>query len=130
MYKYGGLDHLERPNDGLPETSSIQKQITYGDEVARLTDNYVRNAFILPYNKELERFKFNNDAINIDCDRNLAYIGFATSSWRLEKKDHDYIFSFLIDFNYLLRNYNRSNNRITLKLYDEIERQIRSTNEK
>lgn len=35
MYKYGGLEHLDKKIDGLPNTSSIQKQITYGDEVKK-----------------------------------------------------------------------------------------------
>ena len=99
MYKYGGLEHLDKKIDGLPNTSSIQKQITYGDEVKKI-EKYVRNAFILPYNKELDRFKYSNDAIMLDKQRNLAYIGFATSSWRKNDDDHTYVFSFLIDFNY------------------------------
>ena len=44
----------------LPETQSIQKQITYGDYVFNTLDksdnSKVRNAFILPYNKKLEDF--------------------------------------------------------------------------
>ena len=44
----------------LPETQSIQKQITYGDYVFNTLDksdnSKVRNAFILPYNKKLENF--------------------------------------------------------------------------
>lgn len=121
MYKYGGLEHLDKKIDGLPNTSSIQKQITYGDEVKKI-EKYVRNAFILPYNKELDRFKYGNDAIMLDKQRNLAYIGFATSSWRKNDDDHTYVFSFLIDFNYLLNNYQKKNDNETLILFDAIEK--------
>lgn len=123
MYKYGGLEHLDKKIDGLPNTSSIQKQITYGDEVKKI-EKYVRNAFILPYNKELDRFKYGNDAIMLDKQRNLAYIGFATSSWRKNNDDHTYVFSFLIDFNYLLNNYQKKNDNETLILFDAIEKKL------
>jgi hypothetical protein len=123
MYKYGGLEHLDKKIDGLPNTSSIQKQITYGDEVKKI-EKYVRNAFILPYNKELDRFKYSNDAIMLDKQRNLAYIGFATSSWRKNDDDHTYVFSFLIDFNYLLNNYQKKNDNETLILFDAIEKKL------
>lgn len=123
MYKYGGLEHLDKKIDGLPNTSSIQKQITYGDEVKKI-EKYVRNAFILPYNKELDRFKYGNDAIMLDKQRNLAYIGFATSSWRKNDDDHTYVFSFLIDFNYLLNNYQKKNDNETLILFDAIEKKL------
>lgn len=123
MYKYGGLEHLDKKIDGLPNTSSIQKQITYGDEVKKI-EKYVRNAFILPYNKELDRFKYGNDAIMLDKQRNLAYIGFATSSWRKNDDDHAYVFSFLIDFNYLLNNYQKKNDNETLILFDAIEKKL------
>lgn len=123
MYKYGGLEHLDKKIDGLPNTSSIQKQITYGDEVKKI-EKYVRNAFILPYNKELDRFKYGNDAIMLDKQRNLAYTGFATSSWRKNDDDHTYVFSFLIDFNYLLNNYQKKNDNETLILFDAIEKKL------
>lgn len=123
MYKYGGLEHLDKKIDGLPNTSSIQKQITYGDEVKKI-EKYVRNAFILPYNKELDRFKYGNDAIMLDKQRNLAYIGFATSSWRKNDDDQTYVFSFLIDFNYLLNNYQKKNDNETLILFDAIEKKL------
>ena len=123
MYKYGGLEHLDKKIDGLPNTSSIQKQITYGDEVKKI-EKYVRDAFILPYNKELDRFKYGNDAIMLDKQRNLAYIGFATSSWRKNDDDHTYVFSFLIDFNYLLNNYQKKNDNETLILFDAIEKKL------
>lgn len=124
MYKYGGLELLDKQIDALPETSSIQKQITYGDEVNKI-DKYVRNAFIMPYNKELNRFKYNHDAIILDDQRNFAYIGFATSSWRDNSKEYDYVFSFLIDFNYLLNTYkNPKENDISL-IFNEIENKLK-----
>lgn len=48
MYQYGATHDRSK----LPETQSLQKQITYGDFVSNnLRDKNIRNAFILPYNK-------------------------------------------------------------------------------
>lgn len=49
MYQYGVTQDVR----DLPETQSIQKQITYGDYAYHnLNEKKVRNAFILPYNKK------------------------------------------------------------------------------
>ena len=51
MYQYGATGNFK----DLPETSSIQKQVTYGDHVynnINKSQGSVYNAFILPYNKE------------------------------------------------------------------------------
>lgn len=90
MYKFGYTHSVK----DLPETQSIQKQITYGDYIHHnLKDKHVRNSFILPYNKELEVFKKDNNLIRYLND-NLVYIGFADVDWRsdLNMEDYDNIF--------------------------------------
>lgn len=105
MYKYGCTHDI---ND-LPDTQSLQKQITYGEYVNNKfgKNGKVRNAFKLPYNKELKSFKSD---VNIHRynDSNLVYIGEGYVDWtdKNNKKDHERIFAFLIDFNYLINNYN------------------------
>lgn len=114
MYQYGATHDLK----DLPEAQSIQKQITYGDYVMNvLGDKEVRNAFIIPYNKELDEFKSDTN-ITYFIERELAYIGYAYADWREESQQsfkHDKIHTFLIDFNHLLNQYRMQNT-----LYDEI----------
>lgn len=104
MYQYGCTHNI----DDLPNTQSLQKQITYGEYIYNNIDKNgkVRNAFILPYNKELEVFKNDKNFLRYD-DSNLIYIGEGNVDWtdRSSKKEFERIFTFLIDFNYLLNNY-------------------------
>ena len=106
MYQYGVTHNI----DDLPETQSMQKQITYGDYVHNvLNEKDIRNIFILPYNKELDTFKEDENIVRFN-DSNFVYIGYAFVDWRDLKtiNNYDYIHTFLIDFNYLLENYNKS----------------------
>ena len=126
MYQFGVTHKIE----DLPETQSLQKQITYGDYVSKIdkTDK-VRNAFILPYDKKKE-FNDNIDVIRYR-DGDLAYIGEAHVDWRNDenKTDYDNIYAYLIDFNYLLRNYKRVDYQIIDELCQSIESKINSKNE-
>ena len=116
MYRYGNLKSRQSPIDGLPESSSIQKQITYAEYINYFVDTEykVRNAFILPFdytNEQLPEVEYLNDS------KTFAYVGYANGDWRLSRKDihghiliedYDYIFTFLIDYTYLLHNYKSS----------------------
>lgn len=96
----------------IPGSQSIQKQITYADYVTNeLQEKYVRNVFILPYNKEDNRFNYTD---------NIVYFGYASAEWRERKEDHDYIFGYFIDLMYLISNY-KTNNDDIIKMYDNIE---------
>lgn len=113
MYQYG----VTKNALDLPSTSSMQKQITYGDYVINCIDKNakVRNVFILPYNK------FGNTFNITQGDRNLVYIGKAYVDWKDKMRDHDYIYSFLIDYNYLLNNYNHGDDKYIIQLFDKVE---------
>ena len=103
MYQYGATHDIK----DLPQTESMQKQITYGDYVYNvLGDKKVRNVFILPYDKNNEKF-VNDPNLEKISDENLVYIGKAFVDWRSneEHHDHDFIYTFMIDLNYLLKNY-------------------------
>lgn len=120
MYQYGCTHNI---ND-LPDTQSLQKQITYGDYIHNtLGDKYVRNAFILPYNKELEAFKNDSNLISYS-DNNLIYLGYADVDWREKKNEYDFIYTFCIDFNYLLKNYKCSDCEVIENLCESIEKQL------
>lgn len=105
MYQYGVTKDIK----DLPKASSMQKQITYGDFVHNYVDpkSEIRNAFILPFNKESKLFKDDED-IEYYHDHNFAYIGEAFVNYRNtnDPQSYDRIFTFMIDFNYLLKNHN------------------------
>ena len=126
MYQFGVTHKIE----DLPETQSLQKQITYGDYVSKIdkTDK-VRNAFILPYDKKKE-FDDNIDVVRYR-DGDLAYVGEAHVDWRNDKSNSDYdnIYAYLIDFNYLLRNYKRVDYQMIDELCQSIEEKINSKKE-
>ena len=123
LYSYGCTASL---ND-LPGSQSIQKQITYGDYVKNTleedNDVLVRNMFILPYNKE------NND---FNVNYNLYCFGYSSAEWRNKDmlQDHDYIFGYFIDFNYLLVNYKNKGKNDLNDIYSNIEKKLKFLKEK
>lgn len=120
MYQYG----VTHNTNDLPETQSIQKQITYGDFVYNnIGDKNVRNAFILPYNKELKEFKNDEDVLKYN-NGDLAYFGYSRVDWREKFKDYDYVYAYGIDFNYLLRNYKKVDTDMVNSLCTSIEKQL------
>lgn len=123
MYKYGYTHEI---ND-LPDTTSMQKQITYGDYVKNYIDieAKVRNAFVLPYNKELEIFKNDVNLVKYKDD-NIAYIGEAFVDWRSDSSslDHERLFTYLIDFNFLLNNYWKKDSSYIKAICDSIDEML------
>lgn len=127
MYQYGATHDRSK----LPETQSLQKQITYGDFVSNnLRDKNIRNAFILPYNKCLKSFINDPGAIKYN-DSNLVYFGYAYVDWRDDEdfQDYDNIYAFGIDFNYLLNNYKNPDYEIINQFCKVIEKNIKSYKE-
>lgn len=98
----------------LPETTSIQKQITYGEfiqhNVTQIPIKKVFSAFILPYDKKRDIFK---------SEANMQYIGYAKSTWKDSSENHTIIYAFLIDLKYVIKTWNRFNHK------DDIEFLIR-----
>lgn len=127
MYQYGATHDRSK----LPETQSLQKQITYGDFVSNnLRDKNIRNAFILPYNKLLKSFINDPNAMKYN-DSNLVYFGYAYVDWRDDEdfQDYDNIYAFGIDFNYLLNNYKNPDYAIINQFCKVIEENIKSYKE-
>lgn len=111
MYKYGFTGEI---ND-LPQTSSILKQISYSDYIknSKKYEN-IRNIFIIPYDKELEKFKEKYK------DEDFVYIGKAYGKWKNKNDESGYVFTFLIDYMYLLEQYNKNNADLVNELYIKI----------
>ena len=103
FYRFGFTGN---END-LPETTSIQKQITYGDyirkNVTRIKVEEIYNAFLLPYDKERELFHSSD---------NIQYIGFAKSTWKDNRANHELVHTFLIDLQYVVKSWSRLNHEI------------------
>lgn len=96
-YKYGITG---RPWD-LPESTSINKQITYGEYVAsgdyfkqiHGSDMKVYNAFLMPFDSLKKNHPFNSDMLNI---------GEAISNWKDNTDDYQKIKGILIDVKKLM----------------------------
>lgn len=100
FYRFGYTGNEE----DLPETTSIQKQITYGDfiqtNVTKIDVQNIYNAFLLPYDKKREVFS---------SEDNIQYIGFAKSTWKDNTKKHELVHTFLIDLKHVVKTWNRYN---------------------
>lgn len=100
FYRYGTLDLSQ--TKGLPEASSIVKQITYGSYVqSEFPSNSIYNVFILPYDA-----KSKNSELIKEENRNLVYIGEVSSGWENDKT-YGKIYTFLIDLRYVVKTWNR-----------------------
>ena len=101
FYRFGTTGNVS----DLPTTTSIQKQITYGDNIIcnlQQKENIqcVYNAFILPYNKHNNIFGYVED---------LEYIGFSEANWRKDELSHTRICAFLIDTKHLISIWSQGN---------------------
>lgn len=90
----------------LPETTSIQKQITYGDYIkkniklnADMSFSSIYNAFLIPYDKNRDVFKSDDD---------LQYVGFAKSTWKNNDSSHEIVHTFLIDLKHVIKTWNKA----------------------
>ncbi len=92
-YKYGDT---RNPRD-LPESTSINKQITYGEYIAeqkKFKDKHgssynVYNAFLMPYDK--------------GEDHNIIKIGEAVSDWKDNYKKYERVQGILVDIKFLMQ---------------------------
>lgn len=88
--------------EDLPETSSIQKQVTYGEYVknVKLKDFMVYNAFLMPYN----RFKEND----YNFKGILEFIGIAKTDWKNDNVNKKVV-GVLIDMNFIIDSWTKKN---------------------
>ena len=120
FYRYGTTGN---PDD-LPETTSIQKQITYATHIETNIKQIERiegihNAFVLPYNKNKNIFGFSN---------NLEYIGFSKANW-LAPQNSGVVHAFLMDTKHLISSWSQGNCKDDIdKLINDIEEYINHHN--
>lgn len=102
----------------LPATSSIQKQITYGEYIAAnqfANEDDIYNAFIMPYAAG-------------DGDGVLKFVSVGTADWvdyAPETENYKYVLGILLDTRYIMRTYSRHNGREIMMLSDLISDSLR-----
>ena len=111
-YKYG----VTRRFFDLPGTSSISKQITYGEYIFKNkrsnSKTKVYNAFIMPYNS------------SVQSENRIQYIGTATSEWKNNDFDYEKVLGILLDVKYLMQITNSKNYDAINELSNLIEEKI------
>ena len=90
-YKYGATGYI----GDLPESTSINKQITYGEYVANniAGENKVFNAFLMPFDSNSKLWQ----------SEELLHIGEATGDWRENAEIYEHIQGILVDVKYLMQ---------------------------
>jgi len=119
-YKFG----WSKAPGHLPESTSINKQITYGEYIAEtekfLDENgnhpTVYNAFLMPYDSFGETFH---------TEKELHYVGSAISDWKSSDgtKPYEQVAGILVDVKSLMQNYSHDEDRI-IRLAELIESSI------
>ena len=108
----------------IPETTSIQKQITYGEYVKMMKAgkyDEIYSAFVMPYSKvnNIHKDKFNND---------IEFVGVARAKWiDAEGETSRKVAGILVDTKFLIDNYLKKNQDHIDDLIEVIERNIRSS---
>ena len=120
-YKYG---ETRIPNH-LPDSSSINKQITYGEYISEnekfkeeLANKNIYNAFILPYSKENMLFKFEDE------EKKYLNIGKAVSEWKSNDKTYENVQGILVDVKDLMKNTMYLPKKELFNLANEIKKYI------
>lgn len=125
-YKYGVT---KKPTD-LPESSSINKQISYGEFIATNNkfklerDNGMKvfNAFLMPYNKLDKPYN--------DLDSNYYSIGEAVVDWKDSSQDYERVQGILLDVKFLIKNQLKPNNKEIKILSEKIIESLNKNKEK
>ena len=99
-YRYG----VSTKPEHLPESTSINKQITYAEYIynnEKIKEKYgddvpVYNAFLMPYDRLNNAFSSNEYFLSI---------GEATSDWKCNDHNFERVQGIVIDTRYLMRNY-------------------------
>lgn len=107
----------------LPESSSINKQITYGEYIytqRRFKEQYgedvpVYNAFLMPYNSQANVF---------GLSANFANIGEATGDWKGSEHYYERVQGIVIDIRYLMYHFTGVHNNKIMMLAESIEKAL------
>lgn len=104
-YKFG----ITGLSSHLPATSSIQKQITYGDYIAEMQfaeRNDIYNAFVMPYAAR-------------EGEKPLKFVSVGTADWveySPETENYKYVLGILLDTKHIMQTYTKHNGREILNM--------------
>lgn len=91
----------------LPDTSSIQKQITYGEYIDNHSEEFcverIFNAFLMPADLCSGGFQ---------CDATVSYVGYADSDWKKNDKTYEKVAAILVDTKSLMKNYSKNSSLV------------------
>lgn len=110
-YRYGITGN---PNH-LPNSSSINKQITYGEYIynqGQAADERLFNAFLMPYNAAENVFGIHDAFCNV---------GMAVGNWKNNTHNYEKIQGILIDTRYLMYHYTGNQKNSVIALAQSIE---------
>ena len=117
-YKFGNTGNPLH----LPESTSINKQITYGEYIAENKKFYrndkepkVYNAFIMPFDSKSKIF---------DNNTNIYCAGIANSSWKNGSKSYENVLGLMIDVKYLMTLYSKHDMDSIKELVSVIESNV------
>lgn len=122
-YRYGVTGKQKH----LPESTSINKQITYGEYIEKcdaLKSKYgdlpIYNAFLMPFNKDENPFDVQNQY--------FLNIGEATSEWKHGTNLYERVQGIVVDIRYLMNNYNGSHKSKIKKMAKVIDESLMEIN--
>lgn len=117
-YRYGITGN---PNH-LPDSSSINKQITYAEYIysqKQVPDSILFNAFLMPYNSEKNFFGIQSAFGNI---------GMAVGDWKSNTHNYEKIQGILVDTRYLMYHYTGNPKNSIIALAQSIESALAANN--
>lgn len=115
-YKYGITNNPQH----LPGSSSIQKQITYGEYIEEkfpYTPNQIYNAFVMPFEKTNE------------TDDNYRFAGVGKAEWKKysdKTANYCYVLGILFDTRYAIESYARHSAKDILELSELIQNSLKN----
>ena len=123
-YRYG----VTGVRNHLPESSSINKQITYAEYIEtsnELKSKYgnrpIYNAFLMPFNRTNNPFSVSQYYLNI---------GEGISDWKHNDKTYEKVQGIVIDITFLMKTYSGSHSTQIKMLAKEIEKSLENDDEK
>lgn len=85
----------------LPASSSIEKQIVYGEYVEQnfdYSEDKIYNAFVMPFQSE-------------DAEHPYKFVSVGTGDWNNHDKNYEFVLGILLDTKHLINNYAKHNEK-------------------
>lgn len=113
-YRYGITNNPAH----LPESSSVNKQITYAEYISQRSAGArygVFNAFLMPFDRAENAFETN---------KTFAVVGEASADWKTGGRDYERVFGVVIDTRSMMRFYYEAHESKIKELAETIDRAL------